>query len=155
MFHFWPFFRKSLHLPEKSLIRKICMIRARGMAYYDVLLFSNFCWFLRVWSTGSCTGSCTGSHALGLSAAEDRLRAYVGSNSTVELCNLEGLVCGCMDSYDSEERRILQHFSRSTRFALHCTFEGPKWKKAWKKHPEKLEKSNENEEIRWNYTSPT
>ena len=31
------------------------------------------------------------------------------------------LVLGCMDSYDSEQRRILQHFSRSTRFAFFCT----------------------------------
>jgi len=26
-----------------------------------------------------------------------------------------------MDSYDSEKRRIFQHFSRSTRFAFFCT----------------------------------
>ena len=31
------------------------------------------------------------------------------------------LVLGCMDSYDSEQRRILQHFSQSTRFASFCT----------------------------------
>ena len=28
------------------------------------------------------------------------------------------LVLLCIDSYDSEQRRILQHFSRSTRFAF-------------------------------------
>ena len=32
------------------------------------------------------------------------------------------LVLGCMDSYDSEQRRLLLHFSRSTRFASFCTF---------------------------------
>ena len=31
------------------------------------------------------------------------------------------LVLVCIDSYDSEKRRILQHFSRSTRFAFLCT----------------------------------
>ena len=31
------------------------------------------------------------------------------------------LVLGCMDSYDSESRRIFQHFSRSTRCAFFCT----------------------------------
>ena len=32
----------------------------------------------------------------------------------VRLPNFRGLVLGCMDSYDSEERLILQGFSRST-----------------------------------------
>lgn len=35
--------------------------------------------------------------------------------------NLERLVLGCIDSYDSESRRILQLFSRSTRLACFCT----------------------------------
>ena len=35
--------------------------------------------------------------------------------------NLERLVLGCIDSYDSESRRILQLFSRSTRLAYFCT----------------------------------
>ena len=39
----------------------------------------------------------------------------------VRLPNFRGLVLGCMDSYDSEQRRILQHFSISTRFAFFCT----------------------------------
>ena len=30
--------------------------------------------------------------------------------------NFEGLVLGCIDSYDSEKRRIFQHFSSSTWF---------------------------------------
>ena len=37
------------------------------------------------------------------------------------ITNFRRLVLGCMDSYDSEQRRILQHFSRSTRFASFCT----------------------------------
>ena len=44
----------------------------------------------------------------------------------IELMNkspqyFERLVLVCIDSYDSEKRRILQHFSRSTRFAFLCT----------------------------------
>ena len=35
--------------------------------------------------------------------------------------NFEGLVLGCMDSYDSNQILILQHFSRSTRFSYFCT----------------------------------
>ena len=35
--------------------------------------------------------------------------------------NFERLVLGCIDSYDSESRRILQHFSRSTGLAFLCT----------------------------------
>ena len=34
----------------------------------------------------------------------------------------ERLVLGCIDSYDSEKRRIWQNFSRSTRCAFLCTF---------------------------------
>ena len=48
------------------------------------------------------------------------------TKDTIELMNkspqnFERLVLICMDSYDSENRRILQHFSRSTRFAFLCT----------------------------------
>ena len=35
--------------------------------------------------------------------------------------NFRRLVDGCMDSYDSGQRRILQRFSKSTRFAPFCT----------------------------------
>ena len=35
--------------------------------------------------------------------------------------NFEGLVLGCIDSYDSNQILILQGFSRSTRFAFFCT----------------------------------
>ena len=35
--------------------------------------------------------------------------------------NFEGLVLSCMDSYDSNQILILQHFSRSTRFSYFCT----------------------------------
>ena len=38
-----------------------------------------------------------------------------------ERANVGGLVLGCIDSYDSESRRIFQDFSRSTRFIL------PRW----------------------------
>ena len=34
------------------------------------------------------------------------------------MSNFRRLVLGCIDSYDSEQRRILQHFSRSTRCAF-------------------------------------
>ena len=37
------------------------------------------------------------------------------------LSNIERLVLGCMDSYDSDQRLILQHFPRSKRFAFLCT----------------------------------
>ena len=37
------------------------------------------------------------------------------------LSNFRRLVLGCIDSYDSEQRRIFLHFSRSTRFAFFCT----------------------------------
>ena len=35
--------------------------------------------------------------------------------------NLERLVLRCIDSYDSESRRIFQHFSRTTRSTILCT----------------------------------
>ena len=40
---------------------------------------------------------------------------------SIGITNFRRLVLGCMDSYDSEQRRILQHFSKSTRFASFCT----------------------------------
>ena len=48
------------------------------------------------------------------------------TKDTIELMNkspqnFERLVLVCIDSYDSEKRRILQHFSRSTKFAFLCT----------------------------------
>ena len=50
----------------------------------------------------------------------------VGGKEVIEIMKkspqiVETLVLGCIDSYDSEKRRILQHFSRSTRFAILCT----------------------------------
>ena len=42
------------------------------------------------------------------------------SNSSISYLHSRGLVLICMDSYDSETRRIFQHFSRSTRFAFLC-----------------------------------
>ena len=41
--------------------------------------------------------------------------------------NFERLVLGCIDSYDSESRRIFQHFSRSTRFSFLRTAPNPKF----------------------------
>ena len=41
------------------------------------------------------------------------------------LKNFRRSVLGCIDSYDSESRRIFQHFSRSTRFAILCTALNP------------------------------
>ena len=52
------------------------------------------------------------------------------------LRNFGGLVIGCIDSYDSEKRRIFQHFSRSTRFAFFCTFGIPSVKTTMKNHLE-------------------
>ena len=37
------------------------------------------------------------------------------------LRNFGGLVIGCIDTSDSESRRIFQHLSRSTRFTFLCT----------------------------------
>ena len=48
--------------------------------------------------------------------------------------NFERLVLGCIVSYDSDQRIILQGFSRSTRLAFLCTLES-KWKKPWKTTP--------------------
>ena len=44
-----------------------------------------------------------------------------GGSEAGWLPNFRWVVLGCMDSYDSEKRRILQGFSRSTRFAFLCT----------------------------------
>ena len=41
--------------------------------------------------------------------------------------NLERLVLCSIDSYDSESRRIFQHFSRSTRLAYLCTAQTSKF----------------------------
>ena len=40
------------------------------------------------------------------------------------------LVFFCIDSYDSESRLILQHFSRSTRLAHFCTALSPKFEES-------------------------
>ena len=39
----------------------------------------------------------------------------------LKLNKIKWLVLGCMDSYDSNQILILQHFSRSTRFSYFCT----------------------------------
>ena len=40
------------------------------------------------------------------------------SDFSAKSSNFRRLVLGCMDSYDSESRRIFQHFSRSTRLSF-------------------------------------
>ena len=47
----------------------------------------------------------------------------------VTLTNFRRLVLCCIDSYDSESRRIFQHFSRSTRLAYLCTAQTSKFHK--------------------------
>ena len=44
-----------------------------------------------------------------------------------ERANFGGLVLGCIDSYDSESRRIFHDFSRSTRFSPLRTALNPKF----------------------------
>ena len=44
-----------------------------------------------------------------------------------ERANFGGLVLGCIDSYDSESRRIFSDFSRSTRFSPLRTALNPKF----------------------------
>ena len=57
--------------------------------------------------------------------------------------NFGGLVLGCMDSYDSNQILILQHFSRSTRFAFLCTAQISKFQ----------EKSSIVGGMKWNFIS--
>ena len=45
-----------------------------------------------------------------LRGGERRVRGYVAMNFVHHLTNFRRLVCGCMDSYDSEPSHILQHF---------------------------------------------
>ena len=40
------------------------------------------------------------------------------SAAAAAAANFRRLVLGCTDSYDSEQRRVFQHFSKSTRFAF-------------------------------------
>ena len=52
--------------------------------------------------------------------------ADAGQRDEAHLCwqilsNFRRSVLGCIDSYDSENRRILQLFSRSTRLAYFCS----------------------------------
>ena len=59
------------------------------------------------------------------------------------------LVLFCMDSYDSESRLILQHFSRSTKSAFLCTVGVFVWEKPGKTHsetPRKLKNTHEKAE---------
>ena len=61
------------------------------------------------------------------------------TKDTIELMNkspqnFERLVLVCIDSYDSEKGRILQHFSRSTRFAILCTAQISKFQPKLREH---------------------
>ena len=49
------------------------------------------------------------------------LRCHRNSSKANEVHHFRRLVLGRMDNYDSEQRRILQHFSKSARFAACCT----------------------------------
>ena len=50
-----------------------------------------------------------------------RLATYDGLDSIRHLTNFGRSVLGCIEAYDSETRRIFQHFSKSTRCAFLCT----------------------------------
>ena len=54
--------------------------------------------------------------------------------------NFERLVLGCIDSYDSDQRLILQHFSRSTRFAFLCTAQISKFQEKFVKNFDGMKK---------------
>ena len=62
----------------------------------------------------------------------------------------ERLVLVCIDSYDSEKGRILQHFLSSTRFAFLCTF-GVEVEKTMENHlvdpTEKAENAESSENV--------
>ena len=51
----------------------------------------------------------------------DPARSYDGIDSIRHLTNFGRSVLGCIEAYDSETRRIFQHFSKSTRCAFLCT----------------------------------
>ena len=53
--------------------------------------------------------------------------------------NFERLVLGCIDSYDSESRRIFQDFSRSTRFTFLCTAQTSKFQENFFKKVKKFD----------------
>ena len=60
---------------------------------------------------------------------KDETRKKLPGSVHGERANFGGLVLGCIDSYDSESRRIFQHFSRSTRLAYLCTAQTSKFLK--------------------------
>ena len=49
------------------------------------------------------------------------IMTYDGIDSIRHLTNFGRSVLGCIEAYDSETRRIFQHFSKSTRCAFLCT----------------------------------
>ena len=59
-----------------------------------------------------------GAH-MGEKYFKNRLQKWLNTLKKItKVNNFGGLVLLCIDSYDSEQRRILQHFSRSTIFAF-------------------------------------
>ena len=69
------------------------------------------------------------------------------------MSNFGGLVLVCMDSYDSESRRIFQHFSISTRLTCLCTF-GVEVEKTPENHPvDPIEKSKQLSTSTYKHTS--
>ena len=78
-----------------------------------------------------------------------QIERFVRTGLNIELNhpqNFERLVLGCTDSYDSESRRIFQHFPRSTRFKNLCTAPNSKFCKfsTFFKGEARLERNPEN-----------
>ena len=67
---------------------------------------------------GRCSLSCTSSTRPSMTTV---LQLYDGIDSIRHLTNFGRSVLGCIEAYDSETRRIFQHFSKSTRCAFLCT----------------------------------
>ena len=65
----------------------------------------------------------------GFGAGEVVLEVLDGPEGSVhgERANFGGLVLGCIESYDSESKRIFSDFSRSTRFSPLRTALNPKF----------------------------
>ena len=63
--------------------------------------------------------SCVGERHSPSPSVRIRFSVFVEDSkaSAAAAANFGGLVLCCMDSYDSEQRHILQHFSRSTRLS--------------------------------------
>ena len=69
---------------------------------------------------GSRRSVATGTPRLLLALSEGVMKRFFDRSWQI-LANFRRSVLGCIDSYDSENRRIFQLFSRSTRLAHVCT----------------------------------